>query len=167
MAPAFHLVCGSTGAGKTTYSLDLTQRLNGIRFSIDEWMVGLFGKDKPEPLSYDWVMERAERCEQQIGRMATQCAHAGVAPVLDLAFLRASNRANFASLAEQSGFSVALHFLDVPVEERWNRVKARNEARGETFSLNVSKWMFDFMEKIWEPPTSAEMRVYNGEYVRG
>ena len=127
MAPAFHLVCGSTGAGKTTYSLDLAQRLNGIRFSIDEWMVGLFGKDKPEPLSYDWVMERAERCEQQIGRMAIQCAHAGVAPVLDLAFLRASNRANFASLAEQSGFSVALHFLDVPVEERWNCVKARNE----------------------------------------
>jgi predicted kinase len=162
MAPAFHLVCGSTGAGKTTYSLDLAQRLNGIRFSIDEWMVGLFGKDKPEPLSYDWVMERAERCEQQIGRMAIQCAHAGVAPVLDLAFLRASNRANFASLAEQSGFSVALHFLDVPVEERWNRVKTRNEARGETFSLNVSKWMFDFMERIWEPPTSAEMRAYNG-----
>ncbi len=167
MAPTFHLVCGSTGAGKTTYSLALAQRLNAVRFSIDEWMVGLFAKDKPEPMQFAWVVERVERCEDQIGRLATQCARCGVAPVLDLSFLRASNRANFASVAEQSGFSVALHFLDVPAEERWNRVNERNETRGETFSLTVSRPIFDFMEKIWEPPTPAEMAAYNGEYVRG
>ena len=167
MAPAFHLVCGPTGAGKTTYSLALAQRLNAVRFSIDEWMVGLFSKDKPEPMQFEWVVERVERCEQQIGRLATQCARSGVTPVLDLSFLRASNRASFAEIAKQSGVPVALHFLDVPAEERWNRVKQRNHTRGETFSLNVSKWMFDFMEKVWEPPTPAEMTLYNGEYVRG
>jgi predicted kinase len=164
MAPAFHLVCGSTGAGKTTYALDLTQRLDGIRFSIDEWMIGLFSKDKPEPLPFDWVAERVERCEQQIGRMATRCARAGAAPVLDLSFLRARSRVNFVALAEQTGFSVALHFLDVPAEERWKRVQARNETRGETFSLEISKGMFDFMEKLWEPPSPAEMHAYNGVY---
>jgi hypothetical protein len=72
MAPTFHLVCGSTGAGKTTYSLALAQRLNAVRFSIDEWMVGLFAKDKPEPMQFAWVVERVERCEDQIGRLATQ-----------------------------------------------------------------------------------------------
>jgi predicted kinase len=71
MGPTFHLVCGSTGAGKTTYSLALTQRLNGVYFSIDEWMVRLFGKDQPEVLQLNWVMERVERCEQQIARVAT------------------------------------------------------------------------------------------------
>jgi adenylate kinase family enzyme len=76
MAPIFHLVCGSTGAGKTTYSLALAQRLNAVRFSIDEWMVGLFAKDKPEPMQFAWVVERVERCEDQIGRLATQCASA-------------------------------------------------------------------------------------------
>jgi predicted kinase len=167
MVPAFHLVCGSTGAGKTTYSLALTQRLNGVRFSIDEWMVGLFGKDKPEPMLFDWVVDRVERCEQQIGRMATQCARAGVAPVLDLSFLRASGRANFARIAEQAGCSVALHLLHLPAAERWNRVKVRNETRGETFSLAVSQPIFDFFENIWEPPTSAEMSAYNGVYVGG
>lgn len=164
MVPAFHLVCGSTGAGKTTYALDLTTRLNGIRFSIDEWMVELFARDRPEPMPFDWVVERVARCEQQIGRMAARCARAGAAPVLDLSFLRAGSRANFAALAERAGSSVALHFLDVPAEERWKRVEARNETRGETFSLEVSKWMFDFMEKLWEPPTPAEMHAYNGVY---
>jgi predicted kinase len=167
MAPAFHLVCGSTGAGKTTYSLGLTERLNGVHFSIDEWMVGLFGKDKPEPLSFAWVTERVERCEQQIGRMAARCARSGVAPVLDLSFYRADHRASFAALAGQSGFSVKLHFLDVPAAERWNRVKARNETRGDTFSFDVSQAMFDFMEKLWEPPSPAEMNAYHGEYIRG
>jgi hypothetical protein len=46
-------------------------------------------------------------------------------------------------------------------------VNERNETRGETFSLTVSRPIFDFMEKIWEPPTPAEMAAYNGEYVRG
>jgi len=43
------------------------------------------------------------------------------------------------------------------------RQGAQPDARGETFSLDVPKWMFDFMEKVWEPPTPAEMLAYNGE----
>ena len=35
MATTFHLVCGSTGAGKTTYALSLVRRCNGVHFSID------------------------------------------------------------------------------------------------------------------------------------
>jgi predicted kinase len=161
-APAFHLICGPTGSGKTTYSLDLAQRLNAVRFSIDEWMINLFGKDRPEPLPADWVMQRVGRCEQQIGRVAAQCARAGVAVVLDLSFLQAGSRADFAAIAGQAGCSVALHLLDLPAEERWNRVQARNESRSKTYSLPVSQAIFDFMEKLWQPPSAAEMHAYHG-----
>jgi predicted kinase len=161
-APAFHLICGPTGAGKTTYSLDLAQRLNGVRFSIDEWMVSLFGKDRPEPLPFDWIAERVGRCEQQIGPMAAQCARAGVAVVLDLSFRHAGNRADFAAIAGQAGCPVVLHLLDLPVDERWNRVRARNESRGKTCSLPVSQPIFDFMERLWQPPSAAEMTAYHG-----
>jgi len=167
MATTFHLVCGSTGAGKTTYALNLVRRCNGVHFSIDEWMVELFGKDRPEPLRFDWVAERIARCEGEIGRMATRCAQAGAAPVLDLSFLRAGNRASFAALARQSGSDVALHVLDVPADERWQRVISRNETRGETFSLTVTRPMFDFIESIWEPPTPAEMIAYQGVHAAG
>ena len=167
MAPAFHMVCGSPGAGKTTYSMGLAQRLKGVRFSIDEWMVGLFGKERPEPLQFPWVAERVERCERLIGRLATQCARSGATPVLDLAFLRAANRADFAAIAGQAGFAVALHVLDLPADERWSRVEARNAAMSQTCALTVSRAIFDVMEKIWQPPTAAEMSAYNGEYVSG
>jgi predicted kinase len=165
MAPAFHLVCGPIGAGKTTYSLALTQRLNGVHFSIDEWMVALFGKDQPKTIQFDWVVERVARCQQQIGQVASQCARAGIAPVLDLSFLQVRDRAKFAEIAEQAGCSVSLHVLDIPAAERWNRVKLRNETRGETFALPISKPIFDFFEKIWERPTPAEMSAYNGAEV--
>jgi predicted kinase len=135
-----------------------------VHFSIDEWMVELFGMDRPEPLRFDWVAERIARCEGQIGRLATRCAQAGTAPVLDLSFLRAGSRASFAALARQAGCDVALHVLDVPAEERWQRVTSRNATRGETFSLTVTRPMFDFIESIWEPPTAAEMTAYRGAY---
>jgi predicted kinase len=159
---AFHLICGPTGAGKSTYSLDLAQRLNAVRFSIDEWMLNLFGKDRPEPLSSDWVTERVGRCEQQIGRMAAQCARAGVAVVLDLSFLHAGTRADFAAIAGQAGSPVVLHLLDLPADERWNRIQVRNESRGKTYSLPVSQTIFDFMERLWQPPSAAEMLAYHG-----
>ena len=43
-----HLICGSTGAGKTTYARELANNIGGIVFSIDEWMVSLFREDAPE-----------------------------------------------------------------------------------------------------------------------
>jgi predicted kinase len=41
-----NLICGSTGAGKTNYAIELTQRLGAIRISIDEWMTALFLIDR-------------------------------------------------------------------------------------------------------------------------
>ena len=43
--PLIHLICGSTGAGKTTYARELATNIGGVVFSIDEWMVTLFGED--------------------------------------------------------------------------------------------------------------------------
>lgn len=39
-----------------------------------------------------------------------------------------------------------LHYLDVPVEERWRRVERRNAERGEIFRLEFTRQMFDFVE---------------------
>jgi antitoxin VapB len=61
-----HLICGSTGAGKTTYALQLSDRVGAVRFSIDEWMAALFWMDTPQSLDPAWSMERVERCLTQI-----------------------------------------------------------------------------------------------------
>lgn len=42
-----HLVCGSAGAGKTTYAGKLSRQLGALPLSIDDWMVGLFSAASP------------------------------------------------------------------------------------------------------------------------
>ena len=61
-----HLICGSTGAGKTTYAMKIAEAGGSVRFTIDEWMAALFFPDAPEPLSFQWALERVIRCENQI-----------------------------------------------------------------------------------------------------
>jgi predicted kinase len=159
-----HLVCGSTGAGKTTYALALSDRLGAVRFSIDEWMTTLFWMDSPQPLVPAWSIERVERCMAQIWAVTRAVAGRCTPCVLDLGFSRAESRARFAGMARDAGLSVQLHFIDVPADERWRRVQARNVEKGETHQLDfdVTREMFDFVETLWEPPTDAEMAALDG-----
>lgn len=159
-----HVVCGSTGAGKTTYSCHLSDRLGAVRFSIDEWMSALFWMDTPKPLQAAWSMERAERCFLQIWSVASQVVRRGAPCVLDVGFGDAKNRQKIYNLVIEAGLSMQLHFLDVPAAERWRRVQMRNAEKGATYQLpfDVTREMFDFCETMWEPPSDQELLTYNG-----
>lgn len=159
-----HLVCGSTGAGKTTYALALTERIGGVRFSIDEWMSALYWMDTPKPLIPEWSLERVARCTSQIWSTAAQVAARGVPCVLDIGFSTARSRADIADLAGAAALSVQLHFIDVPADEPWRRVRARNAERGATHQLPfaVTREMFDFVETMFERPTEGEMTRWSG-----
>jgi predicted kinase len=157
-----HLVCGATGAGKTTYALRLCDDLGALHLSIDDWMVTLFGPDAPSPPQWPWIAERLARCEALILRTATQAARRGLPAVLDLSFLQADQRARAARAAREAGLAVKLHLLDPDRETRWARVAASNEAKGETYRLAVSRPMFDFIESVWQRPSAAEMADLDG-----
>jgi len=154
--PLWHIVCGSTGAGKTTYSIALSSKLGAIRFSIDEWMAQLFWPDSPQPVQFEWTMERINRCEAQIAELATELAKRGVPSVLDLGFTTRDHRDKFRALAADAGIATKTQYVDVPVEERWRRVEHRNRDKGETYRMEVTREMFDFMESIWQAPTAEE-----------
>lgn len=39
-----YFICGFVGSGKTTYSKELADKVGAFRFSIDEWMIPLYGE---------------------------------------------------------------------------------------------------------------------------
>lgn len=160
-APLLHLICGSTGAGKTTYSLQLCDRLGAVHLAIDEWMTTLFAPDREKP-DFPWIAERVNRCETQIAGTARQLAQLGVPAVLDLSLLRIDQRRKWRAFANDNGVGMQLHFLDADPAERWRRVTQRNEQKGETYRLTVTRFMFDFIESIWQPPSPEEMAAMNG-----
>jgi predicted kinase len=169
MPHLIHVVCGSTGSGKTTYSVRLAARLTAVRFSIDEWMSTLFWVDSPQPVEAGWSLQRVERCYQQIWSTAVQVAGCGTPCVLDLGFSQAASRAQFYERAQLQGWSVQLHFLDVPKEERWRRVVERNSGKGgpQQLRFEVTREMFDFVETRWEPPSTDEMSAHDGVSLEG
>lgn len=161
------LVTGCTGAGKTTYARALAEKIGGLRFSIDEWMMALFWPDSPQPIEFAWTMERANRCEAQIFATARQCAARGVPAILDLGFTKKAHRDKFRIFAAEAGLTAAVHFIDVPADERWYRVNRRNKEQGETYAMQVDRGMFDFRESLWESPAEAEWSAAGGRRIDG
>lgn len=157
-----HLICGATGAGKSTYSAALAQDIRGVRFSIDEWMQQLHNADRPDEMRFEWFYERVQRNGAQMRAMAEQLCEIDVPAVFDCGLTNADERAIFADWAEEMGYSVRLHFIDVPPDVRWGRVQKRNLEQAETFQFEVTRYMFDFIENIWQPPSDAEMARMSG-----
>ncbi len=160
-----YLICGATGAGKTTYAEALALQVSGLRFSIDEWMERLYNSDKPETGIFEWLSPRVERSWAQMRDIAERLVALNVPAIFDCGLTRKQERDIFADWAAQKGFSVSLHFVDVPSETRWQRVQKRNQEQAETYQFEVTREMFDFIERMWEAPDMIEMNVLNGRRI--
>jgi predicted kinase len=154
--PHVALVVGSTGAGKSTFTRTLLDELAAVPFVIDEWVATLYGDDKPDDAGYDWYMPRIQRIETEMRRIAAAVLGAGAAVVLDLGFTERSHRASWIDWARGLGVAPWIYYLDIDADERWRRVQQRNDERGPTFQLEVTREMFDFMEARFEPPADDE-----------
>jgi len=151
-----HLICGSTGAGKTTYAKAIASRTGAVRLSIDEWMATLFIADRPNPASVEWATERLVRCEHQMWSVAKQVVERGIDVVLDLGLSTRDQRERLRLFVAETRAECKLHYLDVSVETRRARVLQRGaDTRGESFQITGR--MFDAMERYFEAPTDDEL----------
>lgn len=158
MAKIF-LICGGIGAGKSSYSLKLVKELGGIYFATDEWMKNLYRDDLIAEMQYEWALERIDRIEQQMFDLAQQLIPKGIPVIFDLGLLQRAHRQKFYDLAKTYGFDVETHMIEVDKAIRWQRVEKRNVEKGETFSAEVTKDMFEFCETLFERPEKEEMKI--------
>lgn len=156
--PTLHAVYGPSGAGKTAYAHAFARRENAVAFILDDWMATLFGPDMPTPIEYEWMIERVGRCEEQIWSTAAAVLTAGKPVVFDIGLMTRADRARVRQIAEAAGVPLQFHFVTAPAEVRRTRVAARNEIRGETFAIEVSPAMFDFIEGVFEAPDEDELK---------
>ncbi|HEX4711620.1 ATP-binding protein [Phenylobacterium sp.] len=157
MNPTLNVIFGPCGAGKTTYAHAFARRDKAVAFILDDWMARLFGPDMPEPLQYDWMIERVGRCEAQIWATAAGVLAAGRSVILDIGLMRKADRARVREIAEAAGLALVFHFVDAPQEVRRARVSSRNVVRGESFAIEVTPDLFEFIEGVYEPPEPAEL----------
>ncbi len=152
------LVCGPTGAGKTTYSVSQAKEIGAVRFSIDPWMQTMFSKDMTT-LDYSWMIERVNRCYDQIWQVSEQILALDGNVILDLGFTTKEQRDLFAVKARALGINAEVHFVDASTDVRKQRVEKRNtEKDPEVYSFEVTDMMFDFMEPRFEIPDQDELK---------
>jgi predicted kinase len=157
MAATLNVIFGPCGAGKTTYAHAFARREKAVAFILDDWMARLFGPDMPEPIQYEWMLERVGRCEAQIWAASAAVLAAGTSVILDIGLMRVADRARVRGIAEATGLDLQFHFVDAPQEVRRARVLNRNAVRGESFAIEVTPDLFEFIEGVYEPPEPGEL----------
>lgn len=151
-----HMICGPVGVGKTTYAAKLAGELGAVRFSIDDWISELYFPDKPDPLTYEWAVERARRCETRILAVSRSLLDLGTDVIWDMGFMERDQRDRILGEVATAPYSVRLHCLEAPVDVRRERVRRRNAGKSDGYVIDVSDEIFDFMEQRSVPVSPNE-----------
>jgi predicted kinase len=157
MSATLNVIFGPSGAGKTTYANAYARREHAVAFILDEWMARLFGPDIPEPVDYNWLVERVGRCEAQIWSTVAATMAAGTSVILDLGLMRKADRERIRQIAEAVELPLQFHYVTASQEVRRARVAERTQVHGANFALQVTPDMFEFVEGVFEAPDAAEL----------
>jgi predicted kinase len=157
MTATLNVIFGPCGAGKTTYAHAFARRERAMAFILDDWMARLFGPDMPDPIEYEWMLERVGRCETQIWSVAAAAIATGTSVILDIGLMRRADRDRVRQIAEATDLPLVFHFVDAPQEVRRVRVANRNVVKGESFAIEVTPDLFEFIEGVYEPPEPGEL----------
>lgn len=144
-------MCGLVAGGKTTVARQLARELPAVRLSRDEWMIRLFGLTYDDPM----YVERLGPCTALLWDVALDMLAADVSVVLDWNFWSREQRAEAKQRATDAGFSIRLHWVDVPLDVAISR--ANHRAADATPGAHVidEKGVRHF-EMIFEPPQDDE-----------
>jgi predicted kinase len=112
------LTCGLPGAGKTTLATQLASERRAVRLTKDEWLWALGATP--------WDRTTGVKIEQELWRLAQEVLSLGLSVVLDFGLWARVERDDMRIVARGLGVGVELHYLEVPIDELWQRIEVRN-----------------------------------------
>ncbi len=157
--PTIHAIHGFLGAGKTTLARRLEQTLPALRLNSDEWMVRPYGPDPPEEV-FRPALARVQAVQRDLAERALAL---GLEVVLDDGYWTRTSRDALRAWAHALGAPLKLYALNLPDEEAWRRIEARNRQPG---SLHVAAETYALFRQQYEPlmPDEPHEDVSPGGY---
>ncbi len=151
-----HLTFGYLGAGKTTLARRLELDHSAVRFTPDEWMAALFGRDPPLAI----FREKEATILALMEPLWLRCLEAGVDVVLDFGFWSRAQRDEVRTLVAGVGARSVLYELSCPEPEARRRIDMRNQSRGQ--GLYIPPGAFDTLKARFEALGDDEARSTQG-----
>jgi predicted kinase len=146
------LTCGLPGAGKTALARQLAADRSAVRLTKDEWLWALG--------STPWDTSTRENVEHELWRIAIEILSLGLSVVLDFGLWARIERDEMRSTARRLGVGVELHYLDVPADELWRRIEARNsEPPWDSHPIghdDLQGWL-----RVFQAPDAAELALFD------
>ena len=151
IAPRLYLVCGLPGAGKTTRSREIADRLRIVHLCADDWVVGLGVS----------LVDFAFRVKLQDRLLAhaADLLRCGVSVVIEFGSWSAEERERIRQTAVREGAATELHFLKVPQDELIRRIRARGGPAAEALVDLVLRDSAKFEEPTPEETSRFERYV--------
>ncbi len=146
------LTCGLPGAGKTTLAKELAAQRRAVRLTKDEWLWALG--------STPWDAATQEKVEHELWQLAQEILRLDLSVVLDFGLWARIERDEMRSVARGLGVGVELHHLDVPADELWRRIDARN-AHPPWDSHPIRRADLDGWLPLFQAPDSAELALFD------
>jgi predicted kinase len=142
------IVCGLPGSGKTTRAKQLESRFGAIRFCPDEWMA---------EISLDLYDElRREGIESLQWKLAQDLLARGIPVIIEWGTWARVERDRLRLGARTIGAAVELHYLPVPVEVLYERVRRRGMESPPIALSDLTQWAAKFQE-----PTPEELALFD------
>lgn len=142
-----YFICGFIGSGKTTYSKKLAIEKSAFRFSIDEWMIPLYG----EHMEREVFNERLGTLQSLFKTSALQMLSLNVSVIFDFGFWTEFDRLSILNWARENDLDCELIYIDASFEKCSERVIERNVKQDQA-SYNMTPEMLTLFWSWFEIP---------------
>ena len=154
--PVLIAFCGLPGSGKTTIAKEIEKTRGAVRINTDEWVAAL-GVD---------FFDDAFRAKLQVRlyEHGITLLKLGQSIIVEDGLWRRDERDSYREVAHKLGTAIELHYFDLPFDELWRRLEARN-ATGAYGTVPITK---ELLKECWpkfQRPDEAELALFDSYVV--
>ncbi|HEY7833199.1 MAG TPA: AAA family ATPase [Ktedonobacterales bacterium] len=154
--PVLIAICGLPGSGKTTIAKEVATTRGAVRICTDEWVAAL-GVDF-------WDDAFRHKLQVRLYDHGLTLLQLGQSVIVEDGVWRRDERDSYREVAHKLGAAIELHYLDVPFDELWRRLEARN-AMGAYDTVPITKELLKACYSRFQRPDEAELALFDSYVV--